>query len=768
MNFRLPITIGVVTLVAMILPRIGHTDENPQESYIQPPISDNRALEIGSPALSGSEVLRYGMLEMTFPLQGTYSNAFDPDEINVWAIITTPDGKILEQPAFYYQEYTRSLESNVEVLKRSGEPVWKIRFSPVTIGKYTIMVKAKDRTGASASTKTFEFECVKSNLHGFVRQSKKDKRYFAFDDGTCYFPTGANICWASWNMATYDYDEWFPKYSDAGCNYFRVWAAPGWVTLALETNGTPSDRYGAGKINLSNAWRMDYVLDQANRRGFYIMMCLESFNTLRKNEDSSYPYWEDSPLNHANGGPLLNPIDYWTNPEMLRIYKNKLRYIIARYGWSPNILSWEFWNEVDIVSPSAFKADLVTSWHAQMGDYIHGIDNWHHLRTTSFAQWPGVDGILALPEIDYTQTHDYGIYDFSAVIADQQKQREKYGKPHYIGEFGADAWSGDPEIDPKGIAFHTGIWSSVMSGGSGSAMSWYWDTHIEVNNLYPHLAALNAFIKGIQFDKERFRRIEGASFAYENKRKQPIYRDIIIQGPASWEPSPANRPTTLTITRDGKIRNISNVSGVLHGKINHSNEHNPLTIQMDLPHPTKIKISVQGVSGYGGAHLIVSLDGKTIIDKDMPNNDPANVQTMQQYNGIYEIDVPEGKHTVVVENIGTDWIYVNYIIEKALPQTSPTLRAYGLRGKNTSIVWVENQDHTWYKVNVLKHDAEEEKDTILTIPNWENGIYEVRFWDTYLGREISKRTVEVEDGIFSVELPTIAKDVALRINPIDW
>ncbi|MHB0998908.1 MAG: DUF5060 domain-containing protein [Armatimonadota bacterium] len=762
--FRHYILFAILMQSAVVLTGMSYAADG-QDTSPQPAISDNRPLSIGKPAAVNSTIPQYGKFEAAFTLQGTYANAFDPDEIDVKAVVVTPDGKSVEQPAFYFQEYARTLESTVEVLKRSGSSEWRVRFSPVEIGDYSFTIKAKDRTGATASTDPIRFTCVKSDSHGYVRISRKDKRYFAFDDGNLCYPTGANICWGSGNKATYDFDTWLPKYAESGCSYFRVWLGPGWVTFGLETPGQPQELYGAGKINLANAWRLDYVLDLASQQGLYVMLCIDSFNTLRKKVDSSYPYWEESPLNKVNGGPLLEPVDYWTNPEMLRLYRNKLRYLAARYGWSTNVFSWEFWNEVDIVSPSAFKPDQVTAWHAQMSDYLRKIDNWNHLQTTSFAQWPGVDGILSLPQMDYNQTHDYGSRDIGDVLSDRQQQREKYGKPHYIGEFGADAAGSDASIDPLGIAFHTGIWSSVMSGGAGTASSWWWDNHIEPHNLYTHLAALTGFIKGVQFDAEGFQRVENASFKYGENDRKPVYRDLFIQGPVSWDPSRANRPTVMTISKDGRVSNDRNVSGILHGVVNHAGEHNPLTINTDLPHPANIRVSVTGVSGYGGAHLVISLDGKTMLDKDMPDTDSlSNVDTIHQYDGIYEVSIPSGKHTVLVENTGTDWMFVDYIIEKAVLQTAPSLRAYGLRGKRTSLFWIENTDHMWYKVDVLKQPVEEQKGTILVISGWPEGRYDIQFWDTYAGKKISNKKLEVSNGTLSIDLPSIGKDLAIKIN----
>lgn len=756
---RLSIISGIVLLLSVA----GISAENDGKSPNVSPISDNRMLSIGKPVMNADSVPVYGKLEISFDLQGTFDNAFDSNQIDVHASITAPNGKVLEQPAFLYQDYERSLNENTESFTKKGDAIWKVRFAPVEVGRYSVTIKAKDRAGAEASAGPLDFECVKSNSKGFIRISSKDKRYFAFDDGSVYFPTGANICWSG-SKGTYDYDTWLPKYKDAGCNYFRIFLGPGWATFALETYG---EGCGAGKINLMNAWRIDYLLQLAEQYGQYVMFSIDSFNTLRKRVeevDLSYPYWEGSPINKLNGGPISEPIEFWTDKEAVHQYRCKLRYLAARYGWSTNVMSWEFWNEVDIISPEAYNKELMVSWHVQMSDYLRTIDCWKHLQSTSFAQWPGISEIMELKQIDFTQTHDYYTRDMSLVYNNRQIEREKFGKPHYIAEFGADAGGADPFVDPDGIAFHTGLWSSSICGCSGTAASWWWDNHIDPNDLYKHLAALNSFLKGTVFDEENFVRIENASMRYINELADSTYGDLQINGPISWNPSVANRPTSMSISSDGKVSYAGIVSGILHGTENHQDKHNPLTINIDLPHPSSLKVFVSGVSGYGGAHLVISMDGKTHIDKDMPDSDgDANFDTIHQFDGMYELKIPAGRHSITVENIGRDWVYVRYIIEKAVRHTSPALRAYGMKGAKTSMIWIENAGYTWYAEKVLKHPAETQRNVLLAIPGWANGNYTVEIWNTYTGKRTSIHRIKVTDGVFEMKLPPIDKDIAMKI-----
>jgi len=726
-------------------------------------ISDNRPLRLGAVTPVKTHVPRYGLAEFDIELEGKFENAFDPDQVSVDGEFKAPDGKTISVPGFYYEDFTRELRDGNEVLSPKGTPGWRIRFAPAEVGNYTLVVMAKDSSGRQVRSRPVKFDCTHSDTPGFIRRSFVDSRYFAFDDGQGYLPVGANVCWGN-GKGTFSYDEWLPRYGEAGCSYFRVWLGPGWVNFAMEHKGEP-DLYGVGKIDLANAWRLDYVLDLAAKQGLYVMLCFDSYNELRKKVEEAYAYWEDTPQNAANGGPLKEPGEFWTNPKMLRLYRNKLRYLVARYGWNPHVMSWEFWNEVDIISPSAYKPDEVVRWHAEMSNYLRSIDPWKHLQTTSFASSAGKPEVDKLSQIDYTQTHAYGLPDGAPELTNWQKLKESYGKPHYVGEFGADAGGPDRKVDPDGILLHDGIWSAVCSGAAGTAMLWWWDNHIQPGNLYYHFAALSAFVKGVDFPKEAFKRIDDASFAFVNPAADLPYRDLMLSGPASWQPSTANHPTAVDISEGGVMTVHGEIAGILHGMVNHRDLHNPLTFEMNLPHPTKVRINVTAVSGYGGAHLVAELDGKRVLDKDMPDTNPQGKHaTLDEYNNEYAVDVPAGEHTVKVENIGADWMLVNYILERAERKSRPDLRLYGLRGKNVSLIWVQNSLHNYKRIYVLGHGAETVPPAILSILSWPEGKYHVRFWDTYAGKETESLDVTVGKDGLKLELPEVAKDLALKVE----
>jgi hypothetical protein len=403
---------------------------------------------------------------------------------------------LLVVPGFFYRSFTRELTNRQEKLTPDGASLWRIRFCPVEAGQYSAVIRLRDRTG-SAEKKGINFTARRETSPGFVRISPRDRRYFEFDDGRSYFPVGANVCWAG-SRGTFDYEAWFPAYAKVGCNYARLWLSPHWTTFALERTGRAAEGLGMGQFDLANAWRIDRVLELAESNGLYLMLCIDSFNILRA--QGAYPEWDRSPHNAVNGGPLKRPGDFWTDPTMGRLYRDKLRYLVARYGAYTHLFSWEFWNEVDIITD--YQTDPVRNWHTQMAQVLRNLDPYKHLITTSFARTPGDSAIDKLPELDYVQTHNYNSPDIALTLAREQQRKTAYGKPHYVGEVGADSGGPRAETDPDGLQVHDPLWVTIATGGSGAAQSWWWDNYIHPRNLYHLYMPVTRFIADIDWPAE--------------------------------------------------------------------------------------------------------------------------------------------------------------------------------------------------------------------------------------------------------------------------
>lgn len=455
----------------------------------------DKPLRLGAIRADRTDVEVYERVTVSFDLEASYSNAFDSREIRVDALITPVAGSSWSVPGFFYQAFSRSLLDDAEHLE-PGAQEWQVRLSFPAPGRYTVHVLATDKTG-TASSEPLSIEVRRADVPGMIRRHPADCRYFATDRGETYFPVGANICWAG-RAGTYDYDAWLPKYADAGCNYFRVWLNPSWCTFGLKTS--ISSYQG---IDLRGAWRLDHVLTQAERLGLRIMFCIDSFGELRT-DNRKDGQWSLSAYNRANGGPLDRPQDFFISDTMIAMCRDRLRYLVGRYGYSTGLFAWEFWNEVDLTD--RYDSASVAEWHRAMAQYLRSIDPWRHLMGTSYSRHGGDPKVDGLPELDFVQTHHYGAKDIpGAFLKDRAKKRAADDRPHFHGEFGITNGTDTAKIDPAGIHIRDGLYSCVGQLQAGAPMSWWWDSYIEPCRLYPLYAGFNRWIAGLDFVAENVR-----------------------------------------------------------------------------------------------------------------------------------------------------------------------------------------------------------------------------------------------------------------------
>ena len=73
------------------------------------------------------------------------SNPFDPDVIRLDATFILPSSKTVTVPAFWYQDYQRSLSGGYENDTPVGLPGWRLRFTPTESGSYTVSITIQTR-----------------------------------------------------------------------------------------------------------------------------------------------------------------------------------------------------------------------------------------------------------------------------------------------------------------------------------------------------------------------------------------------------------------------------------------------------------------------------------------------------------------------------------------------------------------------------------------------------------------------------------------------
>ncbi|MFH1706664.1 MAG: DUF5060 domain-containing protein [Planctomycetota bacterium] len=479
---------------------------------------------------------QYGRLNIDFDLTRIYRNPFDPACVAVDAEFTDPAGRTLSVPAFFNQPFTRALADDREALTPAGAPAWQARYTPVQPGAHTVRLVLRDGTGTVASD-PIRFTVTPAETPGFVRKSGAS--WLAFDSGAFYYPIGMTIRSPADSrqpypypfkqyegLGTYAYDAYFPKLAQNGMNWCRVWQCSWWC--GLEWQDGWSGYGGMGFYNLANAWRFDHIVDLAAQNGVYLQVDTMNHGQLSINIDKE---WDQNPFNAARGGFLKQPEDYFTDPRARQYHKNKLRYIVARWGYSPNVMAWTLLTEVEFTGEYfrfAFeKGDppgsypKTTAWHKEMAAYLKEIDPWKHLVGTHFSHPQRGGDIWKLPEIDFAESNVYtGFLQFGGFklghIGDGVETAinryyhdifRHYGNPVLIGEFGGH-WSANSK-DLLDSELHCGTWAMLMTPLAGSTGFWWWP-HVHFTEQYGVYKAASQFMRGEDLRKLQLKRTQAA------------------------------------------------------------------------------------------------------------------------------------------------------------------------------------------------------------------------------------------------------------------
>jgi Secretion system C-terminal sorting domain/Domain of unknown function (DUF5060) len=486
-------------------------------------------------------------------------NPYDPDQISVEATFHftgQPDQTIY---GFYYRDYsysTPTMSATTAWVENTTTPYhWRVRFAPKYTGSWNVtlvvkingIVRYTDNVG-------YNFSCVTSSNKGFLKVGPNNK-YFQYSNGESVFPIGINT---SVVPEKYDADnhKYLPiEYFDhrektkkiasiGGGNYARTLFSPWSYEIEWEKlniyDADPnyplntSNPYGTNRQALM--WEFDKMLDMTKDNDIKITLSMETVegfltgikNTTTGETWDNYIYgWLQSPYKKIllNNNYYLD--DFFTNALVLNNYKKRIRYMIARWGYSVNIASFEIANETYLFSGNFspinnnnnifqnfnYANPLLTNWHSQISSYIKnasGLNHNEHLISASIDYYDNL-GIGSLSTIDFNSRHCYSLYNNAQhIIYKDLRFFDVYNKPCQVGEFGSAHYSGCTNaafgtgfenINPT---FHNMLWSSSLSGSPTSGVEW-WDQGIDNGIYLPHIPPIKYFFNGENLDQEKYK-----------------------------------------------------------------------------------------------------------------------------------------------------------------------------------------------------------------------------------------------------------------------
>ena len=460
-------------------------------------IAAGMSAQITSVTPSAAKVKQYDAIFFEVALTGEWENPYLQEEAALDMIITAPSGKELVLPAFY-----KDGESG-------AESTWEARFTPQEKGKYTYHFRYTQDGQVLSESAPATFKSRRSRLQGILHV--RDNWTLAYDNGKPFRGVGINLCWESRTEDDskffsdlheqhdrFNYDAMLPDFAQNGGNFTRMWICD-WNFPIDRQDGFNNHRYTETTeyMNESACERLDHVLDLCEDLDIKIMLCMGQGNVV---------------ADHA----------FFTCPEAKTRYRNYLRYIVARWGYSPAVGMWEFFNEIDNVQHNApdgvIPAEEIVAWHDEMSTYLAGLDPFQHIRTTSISH-RDLAGLNDLANLDINQKH---IYNATHVVPETiDAYIEKHGKPYIVGEVGYEwDWSKnfDDFADGMNMDFRRAFWYGLFSQTALTPMTWWWEWFDE-HQMIPYMKnarlVSDMMLKAGKGDFQRFQTVkDGKAEAY--------------------------------------------------------------------------------------------------------------------------------------------------------------------------------------------------------------------------------------------------------------
>jgi len=688
---------------------------------------------------AASDISAYTMIKIgvTFTAQTPETGALNPydySQVRVYAMFTRPGRKNLPIIAdgFY-----------------KGNDEYEIRFTPRNYGFYDYAVGIEIKGKKKYESKSFRIKVTDAPSRGFHRISTKSPFYFVNEDGRVFYALGMNMAWSTGDVLS-DYTKWITRFSENGGNLIRIWTAP-W---SFEPERAKVLDYSDNQERLAN---LDAIFEMAGEKNVFIQLCLVPHGEFSEKVN---PEWHINPYNKKNNGMLETPSAFFVSKEAKAAFKNKLRYIMARYGASPSLFSYELFNEVDLTDD--FNEKNITAWHKEMTSFIKDRDNYKRMVTTSFSNPQNLKKVWQLDTIDYTQTHIYGLTEPASELYNVSINRPfAYNKPHIVGEYGIQ--SGDnfdvKNTDKEGISIHTGVWGSAFSMSFGSAFPWNWDLSIDPNGLYRVWAPLSKFVSQIEWTEWYLSPINEKKVKYD-EGVIPSPNNAEIRPVDAWGRAPENE---FAVKADGSMVNAQSLHAFLFGTGKPDMKNDPVFIT-DCARGITVTVTTGKVShdnmlcAYVDGVMAASI---TINAKDMPGakyyeNWKIHQSDTPKSFGFY---VPAGEHRVKLANEGLDWVKVQKIVlEGYVSADSVPVFVAGVKNERRAYMYVKNSAFSW------QNPAPKPLDGPFTVElySMKPGSYYVDYMNTTTGAYYGAITVTVKGSTLKVPVQAISTDCAIR------
>lgn len=703
-------------------------------------VSKMLAVTVSQPNFSKTTFDKYEKAEASFSIGATYANVYDPSVIQADAEITKPSGATVIFPCFYYVPCTFSAQSSTywEATENNANASWLLRFAPTETGIYSVRIKVIENGATISYSSASTFTVVAGSRKGFIRLDATNNQFMRFDNNTPYYPVGTNVAWNDQTLTQY-YQNFFSNIPTNGMTWTRYWLCD-FARQALEwKSGHWSGWYdGLGKYSQKAAALLDNVLNQCAAKGCYMQLVLQYHGQFT---NSVNPEWADNPYNTSNGGPLSSASQFFNSSTAKTQTKKQYRYIVARWGFSPNICAWEMFNEVNYTEGVATEID---AWHDEMSLYLKSLDIHNHLVTTSTHN---SNGLLSSFDnnsgLDQLQFHYYGSHLETGILSAAQTVDALISKPLMSGEFGYD--TNDYLNDNTGDHLRKSLWVNMMN--RIPAQFWYWSEYIIPKNMYNVFTPLSNFMSTVDIVGQT--NAVGGALTFQNNPGGSGTGLTLATQNNGWMVDNVPNPWTGTIDAQGNCTNINGLGRYLYGSWQGNSRE--VSFIANFSTVGTAAINLRGSSASGSNSLEIYLDGILKNTYSIVNNS-AGTYTLN--------NISAGTHTVKFRSSGQDWLEVaNFTFTNAAQNTSGNCLAYGYIGLQKAYGFVYDKSYGEWATT-----ATDVSGASLRLP-MTAGNYAVEFWNPQTGATSNGGLVATDaSGILILNLPTFNKDVAFKVQ----
>ncbi len=676
------------------------------------------------------QAAQYERIEFRVQTDRSYRNPFDPDEVEMALRIRGPQGAEVVVPAFLGQDYRRQQvpgDPRRDWCYPASMPGWKARFATGQVGRHTAVAVRRDAAGTTESAPV-AFEVRPKPGRGFVRASRQDPRFFAFDDGTPYFAIGHNHAFVgSMQYANLARSEKiFGEIGRNGGNFLRIWVCcEDWAT-AIEARKSAWGR--------SWAWRPPIVP----------MPGQESATSGRKCVQIAAE--RGGPLAVSPSHPLavLPQTEYVLSGRIQTEPQTSVHVLVGGRRLGEAIRSppgaWVAFSRRFTTGPSQYWLDAIALERQGKGKaWLDGL---------SLVEAAGGPELLWEADVNRPARGYYNPLD--CFIVDQLVQAaEQSGLYLQLTLITRDLYMGALK-DPKSPSYTQAI-ADAKKLMRYAVARWGYSTHVAA---WEYFNEIDPRLPTERFYEEVGRYLE---------RVDPYGH---LRTTSTWHPSPKDwQHPQLDVAQahhylrpDLKEDFRDEVAGGLKA------------IGFLLSH-TRGKPAM--MAEFGLAENNFQLSAYMKRDRELVHF--HNALWMSALSGTAgtaafwwweQLDqLGAYRHYRPLADFVADIPWTTAGLQAISATATGGLRVVGLAGKDRAYFWVHNPQATWWNLVVEGRQPEPVRGATVEIRSLADGAYHAQWWDTYAGKPMAKTPVRSQGGILRLPVPALERDLACKLVP---